>query len=152
MIDLWAPNLQVLDNVVVSAEELGEMEEVVRELANADPEKRAATLGYLEATDLAMKYYLAKATDLDKQLIEGASRGAIKTLRQARPPKPKVEPTEPKQTVGPISPEIIAVALYKAFAENTKGKVKGEPGGARRTEIRGFWDLREVARKVLSHG
>lgn len=149
-IDFRGTTARILDGVAASAEETREIEAAVRELASTDPEKRAATFGYPEATGSAMKYYLEKATGLDKQLIEGAVRGAFKTLRKAQPPKPKVDSAEPKPAVVPISPEVVAEALYRAFAANSKAKVKGEPGASRHTEIRGFWDLHEVARKILS--
>ena len=151
VIDLRAPKFHLLDGIVASVDETRELEGAVRELANADPEKRAATLGYQEATGGAIKYYLEKATELDKQLIGGTVRGAFKTLRKAQPPQLKTAPAEPKPTVAPaVSPEVVAAALYRAFAENSKGKVKGEPGAAKSTEIMGFWDLHEVARKILS--
>lgn len=149
-IDLRGFKVRVLDGVSASAEESKEIEEAAQELANADSEKRAATLGYPEATAGAMTYYREKATDLDKQLIEGAVRGAFKTVRKAQPPPPNAAVAERKQAAARISPELVAEALYRAFSENSKGKVKGEPGAARHTEIRGFWDLHEVARKILS--
>lgn len=153
-----APKVHFLEGITASADETREIEEAVRELASTDPEKRAATFGYQEATGGAIKYYLEKATDLDRQLIDGTLRGASRTLRKAsrkilgaQPPKPKVDAAEAKQAAAHgVSPEVVAEALYRAFAENSNGKIKGVPGSAKTTEIRGFWDLREVTRKALS--
>jgi len=60
----------------------------------------------------------------------------------------EVVAASPEPDAAPVRPEFVAEAHYRAFAEN--GKVKGEPGAAKHTGIRGFWDLHEVARKILS--
>lgn len=157
VIDLQKGRARIADGVAASAEEQKEIDEAVQELKSSDHEKRAATVGYAEASRGAMKYYVDKATYLDKQLIGGTVRATFKAYRKTLPPKP-AKPAKPdpegvetaKPAVAPISPEVIAKAMYRALAENSKGKVKGEPGANKRTEIRGFWDLNEVAKKMLS--
>lgn len=149
VIDLRALKVRFVDGTAVLPEEASEIEEAALELRSTDPEKRAATTGYSDATAASLKYYLEKATELDKQLIDGTVRGAARTLRKTLPPRPKA-PEADRSAISPIDPDVVAKALYRALGENAKGKVKGVPGEARRTEIRGFWDLRDVARQILS--
>ena len=149
VVDLRETKVRILDGVSASAEEAKEIEEAAQELRSADAEKREATFGFSQASGRALTYYREKATELDKQLIGATVRAAFKSLRKASPSTPKAAA---KVKPPAVSPEAVAKALYRALADDGKGKsqVKGEPGVATQTEIRGSWNLEEVARKILS--
>jgi hypothetical protein len=147
VVDLRKFRFRILDGVSATAEEAKEIEEAAQELKSADAEKREATFGFSQSSGRALKYYSEKATELDKQLIGATVRAAYKSLRKASPPNPKAAAKVKRPAV---SAEAVAKALYRALADNAKGQVKGEPGAATQTEIRGFWNLHDVARKILS--
>lgn len=142
-------DIRAAEGIEIASDDWREIESSAQELRSADGAKRAATLDFTAASNRAVKYYLEKATALDKQLIAGTIRSAARAIRKAEPPKAKATIDE-KRTSAPISPEVIAKALFQALEANTAGKVKGDPSAAKRTEIRGFWDLNEVARILLS--
>lgn len=155
-IDLKRFTVQIMDEA--TPEEIKEVQSAVEELRTASPEKKAATFGYAEVSKGAVEYYLTKATDLDKQLILATARGAFKTIRRSMPPNPQAAPAEqPEQAAAksqaPVTPEMLAEALYQALAATappSKYKLQGPPRSGRQTEIRGFWNLNEVAKSLLS--
>ncbi|TAJ92123.1 MAG: hypothetical protein EPO10_07255 [Reyranella sp.] len=151
-IDLRRLSVRMMDGIEATPDEIKEIEGAAQELRAAGTAKYAATLGYIETTNKAVEYYVTKATDLDKQLISGTVRMASKAIRKAMPPKPQAAPAETKSQA-PVTPEMLAEALYQALgatASSSKYKLQGPPRSGRQTEIRGFWNLTEVARNLLS--
>ncbi len=155
-IDLRRLTVQIMDEAM--PEEIKEVQSAVEELRNSSPEKKASTLGYAETTKGAVEYYLTRATDLDKQLISATARGAFKTIRKSNPPSPQAAPPEQAEPAeaksqAPVTPEMLAEALYQALATTappSKYKLQGPPRSGRQTDIRGFWNLTEVARNLLT--
>lgn len=152
-IDLTGFTVKILDGA--TPDEIKEVQDAAQELRTADVAKHAATLKYAKTTGRVVDYYLTKATILDRQLISGTVRGAFKAIRKSTPPNPQATPVEAKEAKSQASatPEMLADALYQALAAtapSSKYKLLGPPRSGRQTEIRGFWNLTEVARVLLS--
>lgn len=150
-------SVRFIEDAKATKDEVDEIEGAAQELKAAPSERQAAIFEYPTATRSVMTYYAEKANDLDKQLIGGALRGAFRTLRKLTPREPNEATDRPKAAAeqkpsASISPEQLAAELHKVLEScaSKTSKIKGIPGNAKKTEIRGFWDLNEVARRLLS--
>ena len=150
-IDKRVFNVRLAPKAGATAEEVQKIEDLAQSFRSADQDRKEAVLQFPPASRKALKFYMTKASDADKQLIGHAVRAAARALRKAMPATAGAASSKPSTfSRAPVTPEALAFALYEALGESGGGKVQGEPHRGRKTEIRGHWDLNAVARALLS--
>ena len=149
-------SVQLEAKAAPTTEEIREVEATATGFKWADDVRKEAVLRFPVSARRAARFYVSTTSDVDKQLIGAAARRAARIVKKNTPrPSDDAKTTNqavPQAAPSPAgwSPEMVAQALFKALSTNSSGKVKGEPSSGKRTEIRGFWDLNDVARRLLS--
>jgi hypothetical protein len=124
-----------------------------------DAQLHRIALKYPETTTLVMGYYAGPASELEKHLIRQTVLAAYKETRRADvrevpavqvrvAPPPSVEPVS-VSALAP-TPQLLAGILYDVLAEAGRTRAKGDPRKGEKTQLKGQWDLVEIARQLLS--
>jgi hypothetical protein len=102
----------------------------------------------------ALEFHEKSTSVEEKKPVADAIRKAAKVIKKrGQGGENGEEGKEKKKKKGKLpSPEQIAIGLYRALSDNGEGKVSGDPRKGEVTQIRGQFDLTEVARKLLSFG
>ncbi len=117
----------------------------------AEQQTRFDAAGFPKITKQALEYYQKGASDEEKKIVATAIRKAAKTIKKSlRGGEGEKQPKQKKGRLGLPTPEQLAAGLYKVLAQNEGAKVSGDPQNGEHTQIRGQFDLTEVARKLLS--
>jgi hypothetical protein len=115
-------------------------------------EAQALVTNFPETMKQVLQYYQTKATDEEKKTIIQAVKQAVRALKKdIRASKGEEQAKQQKKRAfQQPEPEAVAAALYSVLSQEPDAKVAGNPAAGEQTQIRGQFDLNDVARKLLS--